>query len=71
MRTSISDQAEWYVKRVMWVRVSKWDCVCNGNGLLEDLGYMGSSGNWNSPLASRSVLNDFTDDATSISEPRR
>ncbi len=41
--------------------------VCRGNGLWEGVGYMGTSGNRDSQLASRSVLKDFTDDALTIS----
>ncbi len=35
--------------------------VCRGIGLWEEVGYMGASGNRDSQLASRSVLENFTD----------
>ncbi len=40
--------------------------VCRGNGLWEEVGYMGTSGNRDSQLASRNVLNDFTVNALAI-----
>ncbi len=57
MRAAINDQVGWYVERVMWVN------VCRGDGLWEEVGYMGTSGNRDCQLASRSVLKDLTDDA--------
>ncbi len=62
-----NDQAGVYMKRVMWARVSTWGHVCRGNGMCAEFGYMGTSGNRDSQLASRSALKDFTDDALSIS----
>ncbi len=41
--------------------------MCRGDGLWEEVGYMGTSGNMDSHLASGSVLNDFTDDALATS----
>ncbi len=40
-----------------------WGHVCRGNELWVEVSYMGSSGNRDRHLASRSVLNEFTDDA--------
>ncbi len=40
--------------------------MCRGNGLGEEGGYMGTSGNRDSQLASRNVLNDFTVNALTI-----
>ncbi len=57
----------WYVKSVMWVCMSKWGHVGRWNGLGQEVGFMGTSGNRDSQLASRNVLNDFTDDALVIS----
>ncbi len=47
--------------------VFKWINVRRGNGLGGEVGYMGTSGNRDCQLASRSVLKDFTDDAWTTS----
>ncbi len=57
----------WHVKSLIWVCMSKWGHVCRGNGLGQEVGFMGTSGNRDSQLASRNVLNDFNDDALVIS----
>ncbi len=64
----MNDQVGWwgYVERVIG-ECFKWVNVCRGNGLWEEVGYMGALGNRDCPLASSSVLKDFTDDALTIS----
>ncbi len=52
---------------VMWVRVSKRGHVCSGNGLWEKVGYMGTSGKRDGQFVFRILLNDFNDDALTIS----
>ncbi len=49
------------------VKVFKWINVRRGNGLSEEVSYMGTSGNRDCQLASRSALKDFTDEALMIS----
>ncbi len=44
-----------------------WVNVCRRNELWKEVGYMGTLGNRDCQLASRSVLEDFTDDALTIS----
>ncbi len=41
--------------------------MCRGHGFWDEVGYIDTSGNRDSQLASRSVLKDFTDDALTIS----
>ncbi len=46
---------------------SKLNHMYRGNGLWEDVGFMGTSGNRGCQLAARSVLENFTDDVLVIS----
>ncbi len=45
--------------------------MCKGNGLTEDVGNMGTSGSRDRQFVSRSVLNDFNDDALTRQLTRR
>ncbi len=51
----------------MWKGSFGWVNVCRGDGLWEEVGYMGTLGNRDTEFVSRSVLKDFTDDALTIS----
>ncbi len=41
----------------------KWVNMCRGNGLWQEVDYMDTLGNRDCQLASRSVMQDFTEDA--------
>ncbi len=45
----------------------KWVNMCRGNGLWEEVDYMGTLGNRDCQLASRSALTEFTEDALTTS----